>query len=1177
MPSTNLIEIVLRAQDEASGVINNLTSGLNGVSQGLINTGTRLTVATAGIAVALGTSINTASEFQTEMANVGAILGNNAEQMREINSQVLDIGRNSVAGPQAAAEAFAEIVGGVADASSHMSILREAIRTAEAGATDLGSTTSALVSTMNAYAFSADQAAFVSDTLTRTVGMGVGSMSEFASALPNVTSVAASVGISFEELAGSMAFITTQGISASVASTQLRAVITALMNPNERMRQALQAMGVTSGTAALQQYGLAETLRLVQEGLGGSQDAMAAALGSVEALTAATILSKDEFGGFIDEFVNGIDGATAAAQAIQLESPAAQMGLLNSQMQALSISVGSALLPAINLLVANARTVLDWIFEWTQANPQLTSTIVGIAAALVALGPILISAGATIAFIISPIGLATMAITGLFLAFQTNLFGIRDLVEPVASRVISGIGQIIQAIEFFVSDVRNFGLREAILGIFGEGNVAETMESSLEGVLVAFGMSRDRAIQIVDSIWERLNKLADQISGLNIGESLQNAFSAIGTIDLSSVANTIVDSIRNLDFTQVQSIFETHFDAIIGFAATAASIIFGGPVGAVIGVARLLLSAIENDFLGIGTFLEESGIRATIEGAFNSLKTTIEGIFSSVFSGQVSLPEVNTFGMNLNELINVALQGVANIGSNILDGLRDLGSGIGDFIRQIGTAETSGLDEIVVAIGGIIGAIANIASQIGGGILSGIGNALGDIGSAIANVISAVSNAGEGDWLGVLTNLSQVMPNLANAFLGFTSGIADGVIEALEDLTGIDLPSVSEGLEALGRGLSTAWQVIQIVFDRVKRGLEIFFLDVQVGILSFIATFRQQVLDATGGQIDIAPDINFNLNPLQRRLQDLRWADAFESAIGASIGEDGIDLSQIIKVGDIEVPISDFLSFDFNVEALAEGLSFTGRQRLEEAIAIAFRTGDFEALDVLLPVATQLEIDVESIRQQAADFLLEGTSQTFEVTTTTDVEVETDITNIADQMATHISDAGASTVFPATSDTTMTVRTPLQAITDQFGSFIRAAALATVYQVQSRADVTVNSGSINTSPLQNAVSSAINLALSAAQSLLNNFRLPQFRAAGGPVIGGSPYIVGERGPELFVPSTSGVIIPNNQLGFREQVINNYNITVPLPDSALQNPERAYSIGQDFARGIMDEYRRSGIG
>lgn len=37
------------------------------------------------------------------------------------------------------------------------------------------------------------------------------------------------------------------------------------------------------------------------------------------------------------------------------------------------------------------------------------------------------------------------------------------------------------------------------------------------------------------------------------------------------------------------------------------------------------------------------------------------------------------------------------------------------------------------------------------------------------------------------------------------------------------------------------------------------------------------------------------------------------------------------------------------------------------------------------------------------------------------------------------------------------------------------------------------------------------------------------KAVGGPVFGKTPYIVGERGPELFVPNRSGSIVPNGQL------------------------------------------------
>jgi tape measure domain-containing protein len=49
------------------------------------------------------------------------------------------------------------------------------------------------------------------------------------------------------------------------------------------------------------------------------------------------------------------------------------------------------------------------------------------------------------------------------------------------------------------------------------------------------------------------------------------------------------------------------------------------------------------------------------------------------------------------------------------------------------------------------------------------------------------------------------------------------------------------------------------------------------------------------------------------------------------------------------------------------------------------------------------------------------------------------------------------------------------------------------------------------------------------------------RALGGPVMGNNPYIVGENGPELFTPSTTGSITRNDQLGGGGPVNINFNI------------------------------------
>jgi ribosomal protein L12E/L44/L45/RPP1/RPP2 len=49
------------------------------------------------------------------------------------------------------------------------------------------------------------------------------------------------------------------------------------------------------------------------------------------------------------------------------------------------------------------------------------------------------------------------------------------------------------------------------------------------------------------------------------------------------------------------------------------------------------------------------------------------------------------------------------------------------------------------------------------------------------------------------------------------------------------------------------------------------------------------------------------------------------------------------------------------------------------------------------------------------------------------------------------------------------------------------------------------------------------------------------RANGGPVQAGVPYLVGERGPELFVAPKTGTIIPNNKMGMGLTQVNNFMV------------------------------------
>jgi hypothetical protein len=85
------------------------------------------------------------------------------------------------------------------------------------------------------------------------------------------------------------------------------------------------------------------------------------------------------------------------------------------------------------------------------------------------------------------------------------------------------------------------------------------------------------------------------------------------------------------------------------------------------------------------------------------------------------------------------------------------------------------------------------------------------------------------------------------------------------------------------------------------------------------------------------------------------------------------------------------------------------------------------------------------------------------------------------------------------------------------------------------------------------------------------------RAVGGPVTSGTPYVVGERGPELFVPGASGSIVPNSALGGGTVVNGGINITVENTGDRL-GPEAQKQIArqvQTIVMGTLVNERRSG--
>jgi len=75
------------------------------------------------------------------------------------------------------------------------------------------------------------------------------------------------------------------------------------------------------------------------------------------------------------------------------------------------------------------------------------------------------------------------------------------------------------------------------------------------------------------------------------------------------------------------------------------------------------------------------------------------------------------------------------------------------------------------------------------------------------------------------------------------------------------------------------------------------------------------------------------------------------------------------------------------------------------------------------------------------------------------------------------------------------------------------------------------------------------------------------KANGGPVKGGSSYIVGERGPELFSPGVSGMITPNHALGGSTNIV----VNVDASGSSVEgDEEQGRELGRMISVAIQSE-------
>lgn len=210
------------------------------VHKALIVGGAAASAAIVGMGVA---GVKAFSDFEKGMREVFSLLPGLDDLIRDDLTQgVKDLSEELGLLPNEVVPALYEAISTGIPPENVLDFLRVAGKAAIAGVTDLKTTVNGLTTVVNAYGVETMSTTRAADIMFQAVKVGKLTFEELSATLFQAVPIAAQLGVSFEEVSAWAAQLTLQGAPASVAMTQIRAALVALVKDSTPAAQLFEEL-----------------------------------------------------------------------------------------------------------------------------------------------------------------------------------------------------------------------------------------------------------------------------------------------------------------------------------------------------------------------------------------------------------------------------------------------------------------------------------------------------------------------------------------------------------------------------------------------------------------------------------------------------------------------------------------------------------------------------------------------------------------------------------------------------------------------------------------------------------------------------------------------------------------------------------------------------------------------
>lgn len=524
------------------------------VGGGIESAGKKLMPLTTGI-VGMGVvGSKTALDFEDGIANINTLLDDDSH-LEGYKNTVRKLSDDTGMSISTMTDGMYQAISSLGDSGRETEkIFGTMAKSAKAGGAEVADSVSLISAGMKGYGSVNDETAQkISDLAFMTAKLGVTTFPEMAKSMQPLFPLSSSLGISLEELFGTMA--TGTGVTGNTAevSTQLKAVLSNLMKPTEAMQGLIEKYGYANASAMIESEGLSGVLKILQDETGGQSDKLAELFSSTEALTLMTALTGAQFDTFNEKLgqMGDVSGTTEEAMS-KLETKGDSIRKTMNLAKNTLMEAGTVLMDSLDPVIADAADGVKNLTEgFSKLNPEQQQTILKIAGIVAIAGPLLVGIGKVntgIGSIIDVTGKLTSGIGGLI----GNIGGLSPTFLIVA-------GAIAAAVAAGVLLYQNWDKIKEFAGNLKDA-VVEKWTALKDGIVNKVEEIKQGASEKWESIKQATNEKVEAIKN-GVKEKYEQVKETMGTV-MEAAKSTVNQKLEN-----IKSAYNEHGGGIKGIAA----------------------------------------------------------------------------------------------------------------------------------------------------------------------------------------------------------------------------------------------------------------------------------------------------------------------------------------------------------------------------------------------------------------------------------------------------------------------------------------------------------------------------------------------------------------------------------------------------------------------------------